>query len=98
MKRLVKQVFEAPTYEEGERRARALMARFEERYPSAMACLREDLETSLEHLRSPEAHRKRIRTTNLLERLLGEGKRRTKVVPRFPGEAASLRLLYATPW
>jgi len=96
MKRLVKQVFEAPTYEEGERRARALMARFEECYPSAMACLGEDLEASLEQLRFPEAHRKRIRTTNLLERLLGEGKRRTKVVPRFPGEAACLRLLYAT--
>lgn len=96
MKRLVKQVFESPTYEEGEKRARALMSRFEGRYPSAMACLGEDLEASLEHLRFPEAHRKRIRTTNLLERLLGEGKRRTKVIPRFPGEAACLRLLYAT--
>ncbi len=61
-----------------------------------MACLGEDLEASLEQLRFPEAHRKRIRTTNLLERLLGEGKRRTKVVPRLPGEAACLRLVYAT--
>jgi len=50
----------------------------------------------LEHLRLPEAHRRRIRTTNLLERLLGEGKRRTKVVPRFPGEAACLRVVFAT--
>ena len=33
---------------------------------------------------------------NLLERTFGEGKRRTKVIPRFPTESAGLRLLYAT--
>jgi len=96
MKRLVQQVYQASTYEEGKRRAQDLMARFRHRYPSAMACLAEDLEACLEHLRFPEAHRRRIRTTNLLERLFGEGKRRTKVVPRFPGEAACLRLVFAT--
>ena len=32
----------------------------------------------------------------LLERTFGEGKRRTIVIPRFPNESASLRLLYAT--
>lgn len=96
MKRLVNQVFEASTYDEGQRRAQALITRFKERYPSAVACLAEDLEACLEHLRFPEVHRKRIRTTNLLERLFGEGKRRTKVIPRFPGEAACLRLVFAT--
>ncbi|MFQ5875132.1 MAG: transposase [Dehalococcoidia bacterium] len=96
MKHLVRQVFEVPTYEEGERRAQALIARFRGRYPSAMERLADDLEACLEHLRFPEAHRKRIRTTNLLERLFGEGKRRTKVIPRFPGEAACLRLVFAT--
>ena len=96
MKQLVKQVFGAPTHDEGEKRARALIGRFEERYPSAMACLAEDLEACLEHLRFPRIHRRRIRTTNLLERLFEEGRRRTKVIPRFPGEAACLRLVYAT--
>ena len=96
MKQLVKQVFEAPTYEEGEKRARSLIARFGQRYTSAMACLAEDLEACLEHLRFPEIHRKRVRTTNLIERLFGEGKRRTKVIPRFPTESACLRLMYAT--
>jgi len=96
MKKLVKQVFEAPSHEEGAKRAQALIRRFGERYPSAMACLAEDLEACLEHLHFPEIHRRRIRTTNLLERLLEEGKRRTKVIPRFPGEAACLRLVYAT--
>ena len=40
-------------------------------------------EEVLTALRFPENHRKRIRTTNLLERLFGEGKRRAKVVPRY---------------
>ena len=42
------------------------------------------------------AHWKVIRTSNLLERAFGEGKRRTKVIPRFPTESAGLRLLCAT--
>jgi transposase-like protein len=44
----------------------------------------------------PAAHQRRIRTTNRLERLTGEGRRRTKVIPRFPTERSCLSLLYAT--
>lgn len=66
MKRLVQQVLQAATYEEGQRQAQSLMAQFEDRCPSAMECLADNLETCLEHLRFPKAHRKRIRTTNLL--------------------------------
>lgn len=96
MKRLIQQVFHASTYDEGLRRGRALIARFKARYPSAMACLEEDLEACLVHLKFPKEHWVRIRTTNLLERTFGEGRRRTKVVGRFPTEAACLQLLYAT--
>ncbi len=46
-------------------------------------------------MRFPESHRKRIRTTNLLERLFGEGKRRAKVIPRFMNERSGLSLLFA---
>jgi len=46
-------------------------------------------------LRFPEVHRKRIRTTNLLERLFGEGQRRSKVIPRFLGERSGLSLMFA---
>lgn len=44
----------------------------------------------------PAPYHIRLRTTNLLERTFGEGRRRTKVVGRFPTEAACLQLLYAT--
>jgi transposase-like protein len=46
-------------------------------------------------LRFPENHRKHIRTRNLLERLLGEGRRRSKVVPRFLSERSGLSLVFA---
>jgi transposase-like protein len=46
-------------------------------------------------LRFPFAHRIQIRTTNLLEWLFGEGKRRTKIIPRFTSEASGLSLVFA---
>ena len=39
--------------------------------------------------------RRRWRSTNLLERSLGEVKRRTKVIGRFPGETSCLTLVWA---
>jgi len=47
------------------------------------------------HLRLPVRHRRRWRSTNLLERSLGEVKRRTKVMGRFPGETSCLTLVWA---
>lgn len=96
MKKLVGQVFYAASHEEGLKLGKELIARFGGTYPSAMECLGEDLGECLTYLKFPEAHWKAIRTTNLLERLFGEGRRRTKVIPRFPTESSGLRLLFAT--
>ena len=96
IKTLIKQVYYASSYEEGLKLGHELIARFKGRYTSAMECLGEDLSECLTYLRFPQAHWKVIRTSNLLERTFGEGKRRTKVIPRFPTESAGLRLLYAT--
>jgi putative transposase len=49
--------------------------------PSAVACLDDDFEACIAHLRFPLGHRRAIRTTNLLERLFGEERRRTKSLP-----------------
>ena len=96
MARLIAPVFHAASYDEGLRRGHALIARFQARYPSAMACLADDLEACLTRLKFPREHHVRLRTTNLLERTFGEGRRRTKVVGRFPTEGACLQLLFAT--
>jgi len=96
MKALVHQVFRAPSYAVAIKRGRDLIARFKDRYTAAMECLERDLEECVTHLRFPEDHHQRIRTTNRLERLNGESRRRTKVIPRFPTERSCLTLLYAS--
>ena len=63
--------------------------------PSAMAVVERDLDALVAHLRFPSEHRKRIRTTNLLERTFVEVRRRTKVIGRFPGETSALSLIWA---
>ena len=83
------------THKAGLERAQAVVAMHEKEYPEAMKCLATDLEEVLTALRFPESHRKRIRTTNLLERLFGEGRRRGKVVPRFMTERSGLGLMFA---
>ena len=64
-------------------------------YTAAAKCLAEDLDALVVHLRYPTRHRRRWRSTNLLERSLGEVKRRTKVIGRFPGEDSCLTLVWA---
>ncbi len=53
------------------------------------------IEECLTRLAFPESHRRRIRTTNGLERFNQEVKRRTKVVRIFPNREACLRLVTA---
>ena len=60
-----------------------------------MAVIETDLPALVTHLQFPSSHRKRIRTTNLLERTFVEVRRRTKVIGRFPGETSALSLIWA---
>lgn len=94
----VRTVRDAATYEEGKQRAVEVIARYREIYPSAMACLEEDLEASLNHLRLPERLRLLVRTTNLLERTFEEERRRSKVLPRYFTEKSCLKLVFAVLW
>jgi transposase-like protein len=64
-------------------------------FTAAARCLADDLDALVVHLRYPARHRRRWRSTNLLERSLGEVKRRTKVMGRFPGEDSCLTLVWA---
>src|SRR6266508_90096 len=73
----------------------ALAADYRTAYPSAAAVIERDLDALVCHLRFPSEHRKRIRSTNLLERTFVEVRRRTKVIGRFPGETSALSLIWA---
>ena len=57
--------------------------------------LEENVPESLTVFRLPAAHRQRLRTTNMLERLNRELKRRTRVATLFPNDASLLRLVTA---
>ena len=86
---------EASTPKEAEQRLRSLINELEPAYPSAAACLADDLEALCVHLRYPLRLRKRLRSSNLLERSLEEVQRRVKVIGRFPGETSCLSLSWA---
>ena len=87
---------EATDEHDGTQRLQVLVAELEQAgYASAARCLADDLDALVAHLRYPLRHRKRWRSTNLLERTLGEVKRRTKVIGRFPGEESCLSLVWA---
>jgi transposase-like protein len=87
---------EAISEQDGKRRLQALAEQLgKEGFTAAARCLADDMDALVVHLRYPLRHRRRWRSTNLLERSLGEVKRRTKVMGRFPGESSCLTLVWA---
>ena len=81
--------------EDAEHGLRVLVGELSRDFPSAAACLADDLPALTVHLRYPLRLRKRLRSTNLLERSLEEVRRRTKVIGRFPGETSCLTMAWA---
>jgi len=86
---------DAASVADARRGLEAIVADYRTAYPSAMAVITDNLDALLAHLRWPSEHRKRIRSTNLLERTFVEVRRRTKVIGRFPGETSALSLIWA---
>ncbi len=92
---LLKSITEAPTRAAAIEAIRQAVAELEKRAPKVAALLEEHGEEILAVYALPEAHRKQMRTTNLLERQNQELKRRTRVVRVFPNEQSCLRLVTA---
>jgi putative transposase len=88
-------VFAAPSREVALHLTSELAARWHHTHPRVSEHLEEHIEECLSCLAFPESHRRRIRTTNGLERLNQEIKRRTRVVRIFPNREACLRLVTA---
>jgi putative transposase len=87
---------EATGIRDGKQRLKALIRELDQAgYQAAARCLADDLDALVAHLRYPLRHRRRWRSTNLLERSLCEVRRRTKVIGRFPGETSCLSLVWA---
>ena len=88
-------VFAAASRESALFLAEELADRWRPSHPKVAEHLEEHVEECLSCLAFPESHRRRIRTTNGLERLNQEIKRRTRVVRIFPNGEACLRLVTA---
>lgn len=88
-------VYQAPNPETARLLRDEFVRRYEKKCPTAVSCFLDDFEACIAHLRFPITHRKAIRTTNLLERLLEEDRRRTKVLPHAFGEKGLLKLMFA---
>jgi len=91
----IRAIFNAPDREEAE----LLLGKFIDRYRKSAPKLVEWAEQALPEgfttFGLPASHRRRLRTTNLLERVNEEIKRRTRVARLFPNEASCLRLVTA---
>ena len=76
-------------------RSRGVVERWSASHPAVAEWLETGIEATLACFAFPEPHRRRIRSTNGLERFNQELKRRTRVVRIFPNREACLRLVTA---
>ena len=91
----VQGVLDAPDLPAAEERLQRVVRKYEKSAPKLAAWLDANVPESLTVLRLPPTHRRRLRTTNMLERLNRELKRRTRVATLFPNDASLLRLVTA---
>ena len=85
----------APSLATAKRGLARFVSRWDAQLPEAVRCLREGFPAATTYFAVPPAHWRRVRTTNSLERLHGEIKRRTRSVGAFPDRASALRLITA---
>ncbi len=88
-------MFVAPNKAEARKRTAQLAAGLGRQLPESMACLEAGVEAATKIYAFPKEHWHRIRSTNRLERLHGEIKRRTRALGAFPDRASALRLVTA---
>jgi putative transposase len=96
MKRALHAVMNAANEPAARHAARRLADKFEEGYPAAVACLRNDLDELLTCFRyNTLAERKAVRTTNAIERRFREVRRRTRPMGTFQDITSMDRILFA---
>jgi putative transposase len=100
----LKQIWLAPDAVTARKRSDALTEEYEKRFPEAIKILELGLEDSLQFFSFPALDSRKIASSNMLERLNKEIRRRTRVVGIFPNPESYLRLVttylmeYAEDW
>jgi putative transposase len=95
LRQALRTVFDAATLEHAKARLAEVVAEWRPRYPDLADKLEAETEDALTCFQFPAGHRMRIRTTNMMERLNEELRRRSRVVRIFPNAASCLRLMTA---
>jgi transposase-like protein len=93
--RALRSIFNAPDRNEARRRLQLTVESFRESAPKLAAWIDENVPEGLTIFEYPEHQRRNLRTTNLLENLNREVRRRTRVATIFPNDASLLRLVSA---
>ena len=91
----LRSIFDSPDADTAWRRINDVLSNWRDLKPEVAEKIEEEIEETCAVLAFPQSHRKRIRTTNALERLNQELRRRTRVARIFPNEASALRLITA---
>jgi len=91
----IRTVLTAPKLEEAERLLEITVKKYDTKAPRLAAWMEDNLPEGFTVFSLPTAHRRRLRSTNMLERLNREIKRRTRVATLFPNESSLLRLVSA---
>lgn len=90
-----KRIFGAPDMKEARRLLVEFAERFERTAPKAVECLERGFEDAMAVMALPEKYRKRLKSTNMVERLNEEVRRRERVIRIFPNDESALRLIGA---
>lgn len=90
-----KLIYQAPHRTEAIQRFRAWKRCWQRQAPKAVACLEDDLEDLLTFFDCPKAHWKRLRTTNVIERLFVEVRRRIRAMCAFTTRSSCERILFS---
>lgn len=88
-------LYDRRNVEEARRDLAAWLTKWASRYPKLCGWVEENIEETLSFYRLPRQHHKNLKSTNMLERIMEEIKRRTLVVRIFPNAVGCLRLVRA---
>jgi transposase-like protein len=91
----IRNIFAAKDIHDATEELQRFIENYKETAPKLAAWAEENIAEGLAIFGIPSEHRKRLRTTNMLERQNREIKRRTRVATLFPNEASLLRLVTA---
>lgn len=91
----IRAIFDAPDQNEAQRQLQLAVLKYKTSAPKLANWMEENIPQGLTVFMMPAPQRRRLRTSNLLERINREIKRRTRVASLFPNEASVLRLVSA---